>query len=92
MSARKEEDKRRKVCQPCSQMFVFPGKQSFFEAESAQSEKRVRDREREREREGDSVVPGAREPPAPSCVRKQKSEPKIASGAPPRRARAECPL
>jgi hypothetical protein len=31
-------------------MFVFPGKQSFFEAESAQSEKRVRDRERERER------------------------------------------
>lgn len=81
MSARKEEDKRKKVCQPCSRMFVFPGKQSFFEAESAQREKRVRARER-----------GAREPPAPSCVRKQKSEPKIASGALPRRARAECPL
>jgi hypothetical protein len=84
MSARKEEDKRRKVCQPCSRMFVFPGKQSFFEAESAQRE--------ESEREGDSVVPGAREPPAPSCVRKQKTEPQIASGALPRRARAECPL
>jgi hypothetical protein len=53
---------------------------------------RVGTEREESEREGESAVTGAREPPAPSCVRKQKSEPKIASGALPRRARAECPL
>jgi hypothetical protein len=37
---------------------------------------RVGTEREESEREAESAVPGAKEPPAPSCVRKQKSEPK----------------